>query len=93
MEHDRASGGELAGIDSPGSLSALTPRELEVLALLSGGASTKSIAAQLGISPSTVKRHLTNLYRKLAAANRVDAVREYLLADERWEPARIDRPV
>jgi DNA-binding CsgD family transcriptional regulator len=70
------------GLARPGGrLAALTPRELEVLALLSTGASTKEISHQLEITPSTVKRHLTNLYRKLGATNRIDAVRCYLLAE------------
>jgi DNA-binding CsgD family transcriptional regulator len=64
-----------------GRLATLTAREREVLGLLSSGASTKAIADQLGITPWTVKRHLTNLYRKLSATNRVDAVRCYLLAE------------
>jgi DNA-binding NarL/FixJ family response regulator len=62
-------------------LARLTSRELEVLASLSTGASTSAISGQLEIKPSTVKRHLTNLYRKLGATNRIDAVRCYLLAE------------
>jgi DNA-binding CsgD family transcriptional regulator len=79
MASERASNGVgRAGARQP-ALRSLTARELEVLALLSTGASTQSIADQLHITTSTVKRHLTNLYRKLGAANRVAAVREYLL--------------
>jgi DNA-binding CsgD family transcriptional regulator len=60
----------------------LTSREIEVLKMLCTGASTKTIADVLGISPWTVKRHLTNLYQKVGAANRVDAVRHYLLSEQ-----------
>jgi DNA-binding CsgD family transcriptional regulator len=62
-------------------LQALTARELEVLGLLSTGASAKAIADRLGITRPTVKRHLTNLYRKLGVTNRVEAARCYLLAE------------
>lgn len=51
----------------------LTPRETDVLTLLGNGASNKDIALQLGVQPSTVERHVTNLYRKLGANGRADA--------------------
>jgi two-component system, NarL family, response regulator DesR len=56
----------------------LTPRELEVLALLAAGNRTADIARQLGIAPGTVKTHLTSVYRKVGASNRVQATRYYL---------------
>jgi DNA-binding CsgD family transcriptional regulator len=56
----------------------LTRRELEILALLSAGHSTPDIARQLGISPGTVKTHLTSVYKKIGAKNRVQAARYYL---------------
>lgn len=56
----------------------LTVRELEVLALLADGKSTSDIAAQLGITPATIKTHLTSVYRKIGARNRVQAARYYL---------------
>jgi DNA-binding CsgD family transcriptional regulator len=56
----------------------LTARELEVLALVAAGMSTPDIARELGISPGTVKTHLTSTYRKLGVRNRVQAVRYYL---------------
>lgn len=52
----------------------LTPRELEVLALLAEGASNKMIAKRLGISVPTVKFHVGSLLDKLDAAGRTDAV-------------------
>jgi DNA-binding NarL/FixJ family response regulator len=53
----------------------LTPREVEVLALLSEGLSNKLIATRLGISDQTVKFHVAAVCGKLGAANRTDAVR------------------
>jgi DNA-binding NarL/FixJ family response regulator len=52
----------------------LTTRELEVLECLRRGESNKQIARSLEISPNTVKTHLTNLYEKLGAKNRTQAV-------------------
>jgi DNA-binding CsgD family transcriptional regulator len=52
----------------------LTPRELEVLALLAEGASNKAIALQLGISVHTAKFHVSSLLDKLDAVGRTDAV-------------------
>ncbi len=53
---------------------ALTPRELEVLALLAEGASNKLIARRLGISVHTAKFHVRSLLDKLDAVGRTDAV-------------------
>jgi len=52
----------------------LTPRELEVLALLAEGASNKAIALRLGISVHTAKFHVSSLLDKLDAVGRTDAV-------------------
>jgi len=52
----------------------LTPRELDVLALLAEGASNKTIAKQLGISVHTAKFHVSSLLDKLDATGRTDAV-------------------
>jgi DNA-binding CsgD family transcriptional regulator len=52
----------------------LTPRELEVLALLAEGASNKMIARRLGISVHTAKFHVSSLIDKLDAVGRTDAV-------------------
>lgn len=52
----------------------LTPRELEVLELIGAGATNREIAAQLTLSPNTVKEHASALYRKVRARNRAEAI-------------------
>jgi NarL family two-component system response regulator LiaR len=52
----------------------LTKREKEVLELLVDGKSNNEIAILLSISLATVRFHLTNIYSKLGAKNRVEAV-------------------
>jgi DNA-binding CsgD family transcriptional regulator len=51
----------------------LTIAERRVLNLVSRAKTNKEIAADLGISPATVKRHLENVLRKLHLKNRVEA--------------------
>jgi LuxR family maltose regulon positive regulatory protein len=53
----------------------LTEREREVLVHVSGMLNTAEVAEQMYISVNTVKTHLRNIYRKLAAAHRSEAVR------------------
>lgn len=56
----------------------LTPRELEVLALMAEGATNGAIANRLVISEGTVKSHVKHILRKLRAANRAEAVSRYM---------------
>jgi two-component system, NarL family, response regulator LiaR len=51
----------------------LTEREREVLAMLVKGLSNNEISEQFSISMATVKYHLTNIFAKLGAKNRVEA--------------------
>ena len=53
----------------------LSPREREVLALMAAGSTNREIAAQLHLSPHTIKEHTSALYRKLDVRNRAEAVR------------------
>ncbi|MBY4111407.1 response regulator transcription factor [Rhodococcus fascians] len=62
--------------DNPEVPNPLSPRELEVLYLLTEARSNWQIGRGLGITESTVKRHLTNIYAKLGAVSRVDCVRK-----------------
>jgi LuxR family maltose regulon positive regulatory protein len=52
----------------------LTTRELEVLRLIEAGCSNQNIADKLVISIATVKRHISNIYIKLGAKSRTQAV-------------------
>lgn len=54
-------------------LSALTPRELEILGYLAAGYSNKIIARRLNLAESTIKVHVQNLLRKLKLSSRVQA--------------------
>jgi DNA-binding CsgD family transcriptional regulator len=52
----------------------MSARELEVLELLAAGNSNKEIARQLEVSPNTVKTHIANLFEKLGAKRRTEAI-------------------
>lgn len=51
----------------------LSERETEVLKFVAKGLSNKEIAVSMRLSPSTVKRHVENILRKLHLKNRVEA--------------------
>ncbi|MEH7107944.1 response regulator transcription factor [Bacillus sp. JJ1764] len=53
------------------TISSLTPREKEILLLVSEGRTNKQIAEQLFIAENTVKNHIKNLLEKLELENRV----------------------
>ena len=52
----------------------LTAREFDVLTKMAMGLSNQAIAAELFLSQSTVKSHISAIFRKLAVANRVSAI-------------------
>lgn len=54
----------------------LSPRECEILEMLASGASNKELARALGISPNTVKTHVSRVYKKLDVDRRIQAVEE-----------------
>jgi DNA-binding NarL/FixJ family response regulator len=68
--------GPRAGGPAGGSLPVVvSPREGEVLAAFATGATNPAIAADLGVSPNTVKQHASSIFRKLGVRNRAEAVR------------------
>lgn len=52
----------------------LTPREIEVLQMLTSGLSNKAVAQQLHISEHTVKFHVSSIFQKLNVSTRTEAV-------------------
>jgi two-component system nitrate/nitrite response regulator NarL len=70
---DPALGGSLATRAAPPAAD-LTPREVEVLALLAEGLANRAIAQRLAISEHTVKFHLNAILGKLGAQSRTEAV-------------------
>jgi DNA-binding CsgD family transcriptional regulator len=67
--------------DGHGRLSALTPREREVAALVADGQTNAQIALRLHLSESTVEKHVSRVLAKLGLSSRIGVVR--LLAHER----------
>ena len=55
---------------------ALTARQLDILPLLAEGMPNKQIADALGVTEGTVKQHLKELFKRLSARNRTQAVQE-----------------
>ena len=54
----------------------LSPREIEVLRLVSAGATNREVAAKLFLTEATIKSHLLNIYTKLGVNDRAAAVTE-----------------
>jgi pimeloyl-ACP methyl ester carboxylesterase/DNA-binding CsgD family transcriptional regulator len=52
----------------------LTAREVQVLRQVAAGSTNKEIASEFGLAVSTVERHLVNLYNKIGARGRADAI-------------------
>ncbi len=74
--------------DDPG-LEPLSPREMEILALLAQGASNQLLSQSLSISLNTVKTHLKNVMRKLNTSNRQQAA---LVGKRIYYESSSDRP-
>lgn len=62
------------GLRQPRAHAALTPREVECLRAAAEGLPNKAIAAQLNVSLRTIKYHFENVFRKLGARNRSEAI-------------------
>lgn len=78
------------GSRAAGAVHTLTPRQLDVLALLREGRSNKLIARELAMCESTVKVHVRQIMRKLGAANRTQAALNGIGALELSPPAETD---
>jgi DNA-binding NarL/FixJ family response regulator len=65
---------QLAGKTETALIEPLTDRELQILLLTGKGFTNKAIGVQLGISDRTVQNHLANIFQKLNAESRTEAV-------------------
>ena len=71
----RPQGGLLTTVNNGGDpLLSLTDREADVLRLVAKGYSNKAVAGELGITLSTVKTHLRNIFRKLGGEDRAQVI-------------------
>jgi DNA-binding NarL/FixJ family response regulator len=70
-----------------GATTVLSPREREIMALVAAAMSNAQIAHRLAITEGTVKRHLRNIFTKLGAVSRIDAVNKATAAQQL--PSRI----
>jgi len=64
-------------VSATDNLNTLSHREKEILEQLSKGLMYKEIAAELFISPETVRKHVYHIYEKLHVSNRVEAVNKF----------------
>ena len=76
--------GERARRRTPEAVDELTPQELQVIALVTRGATNKEVAATLFVSPKTIETHLSRVYRKLGVRSRTELT-------SRFDTARADR--
>lgn len=71
----------------PNGTEQLSPREMEILALVAEGCPNKEIASRLSISNATVRTHLMHIYEKLHVRCRTEAAAKYL----RSQPGEADK--
>ena len=76
LERDRKRRDAARGVaDLKGLFETLTPREREVMALVTAGLMNKQVAAEIGVSEITVKIHRGHMMRKMHAKSLADLVR------------------
>ncbi|EGV18426.1 response regulator FixJ [Thiocapsa marina] len=81
LEDDqRQRAGQAARADIAARLAELTPREHEVMAMVTDGKSNKDIAAALGVSAKTVEAHRARVMEKMRADSLAELVRMALIA-------------
>jgi DNA-binding NarL/FixJ family response regulator len=71
---DVGTGTDAASADVLARLASLTPQQVRVLMMLSGGLLNKQIAYELGVSEATVKAHVSAILQKLNVESRTQAV-------------------
>ncbi len=67
----------LSAVEPDAKSLGVTPRQKEVLELLASGKTNKEIAANLGLTPGTVKMHTSRIFKSLGVSNRTEAVAKY----------------
>ena len=65
-------------IDATGPLARLTPREFEVLEMVSHGSTNAQVASELGVTVHAVKFHVASILRKMGSRNRTEAAVSFL---------------
>jgi DNA-binding CsgD family transcriptional regulator len=68
--------------DRPGPSLPLSPREAQVMQLMTQGMTNRQIAGRLSVTVHAVKFHLASIYRKLEVHNRTEAVVVFLAAHD-----------
>ncbi len=74
---------------APQAFPELTEREREILELIARGINNLAITQRLGLSPKTVRNHVSNIFSKLQVADRAEAIvraREAGMGGERRQP-------
>ena len=82
LRHPSASSGCASVAERCEENQLLTPREIEIMTLLSKGLLNKEMADSLSLSLNTIKIHLKNIYQKLEVNNRLEAIIKYYKLDE-----------
>ena len=87
MCQDSTSSSPKSTIDSARNGARLSNRELQILTLLVHGLSNRELAKELNVSVETVKTHMRNILRKLAASGRTEAATKALESElVRFDP-------